>query len=117
MEADSQELTKANVLFPQDGTCSLHLHSVTSAQVSAPVFSSKAAPGVVMGVGSVGSYLLPWEACDTYLSEDGGLTWKFALEHPHKYEFGDMGGLIVAVRDDNVPVGYFQYSADRGQSW
>ena len=24
------------------------------------------------------------------------------MEHPHKYEFGDMGGLIVAIRDDGV---------------
>ncbi|KAG0309339.1 vacuolar protein sorting/targeting protein PEP1 [Dissophora globulifera] len=100
-----------------DGTCSLHLHSVTSSKVAPPIFSSKAAPGVVMGVGNVGSYLLPWEECDTYLSEDGGLTWKAALEHPHKYEFGDMGGLIVAIRDDGVAVNFFQYSADRGQSW
>ncbi|KAF9163085.1 vacuolar protein sorting/targeting protein PEP1 [Mortierella sp. AD010] len=100
-----------------DGSCSLHLHSVTSGRVAPPVFSSKAAPGVVMGVGNVGPYLLPWEECDTYLSEDGGITWKAVLEHPHKYEFGDMGGLIVAVRDDNVPVTFFQYSADRGQTW
>ncbi|KAF9995273.1 vacuolar protein sorting/targeting protein PEP1 [Modicella reniformis] len=76
--------------------------------------SSKAAPGVVMGVGNVGPYLLPWGECDTYLSEDGGITWKVALGHPHKYEFGDQGGLIVAVRDDNVPITLFQYSIDRG---
>ncbi|KAF9114475.1 vacuolar protein sorting/targeting protein PEP1 [Mortierella sp. AM989] len=100
-----------------DGSCNLHLHSVTSAKVAPPIFSSKAAPGVVMGVGNVGSYLLPWEECDTYLSEDGGITWKAALEHPHKYEFGDMGSLIVAIRDDNVAVTFFQYSADRGQTW
>ncbi|KAG0243406.1 vacuolar protein sorting/targeting protein PEP1 [Mortierella sp. GBA43] len=100
-----------------DGSCSLHLHSVTSAMVAPPVFSSKAAPGVVMGVGNVGPYLLPWEECDTFLSEDGGITWKAVLQHPHKYEFGDQGGLIVAVRDDNVPVTFFQYSADRGQTW
>ncbi|KAF9211069.1 vacuolar protein sorting/targeting protein PEP1 [Podila verticillata] len=100
-----------------EGTCSLHLHSVTSAKVSPPVFSSKAAPGVVMGIGNVGPYLLPREDCDTYLSEDGGLTWKAVLEHPHKYEFGDMGGIVVAVRDDGNPVSYLQYTADRGQTW
>ncbi|KAF9903168.1 vacuolar protein sorting/targeting protein PEP1 [Linnemannia zychae] len=100
-----------------DGSCSLHLHSVTTAKVAPPVFSSKAAPGVIMGVGNVGPYLLPWYECDTYLSEDGGLTWKAVLEHPHKYEFGDMGGLIVAVRDDDTAVSHFSYSADRGQTW
>ncbi|KAG0328331.1 vacuolar protein sorting/targeting protein PEP1, partial [Podila humilis] len=100
-----------------DGSCSLHLHSVTSAKVSPPVFSSKAAPGVVMGIGNVGPYLLPREDCDTYLSEDGGLTWKAVLQNPHKYEFGDMGGIIVAVRDDGYAVSHVQFSADRGQSW
>ncbi|KAF8985678.1 vacuolar protein sorting/targeting protein PEP1 [Entomortierella lignicola] len=100
-----------------EGSCSLHLHSVTSAKLTPPIFSSKAAPGVVMGVGNVGPYLLPWDQCDTYLSEDGGITWKAVLEHPHKYEFGDMGGLIVAVRDDDFEVTFFQYSADRGKTW
>ncbi|KAF9904604.1 vacuolar protein sorting/targeting protein PEP1 [Lobosporangium transversale] len=115
---DTRADGRRNACTPNtDGSCSLHLHSVTSARVAPPVYSSKAAPGVVMGVGNVGSYLLPWEECDTYLSEDGGLTWKAVLEHPHKYEFGDQGGLIVAVRDDNVPVNFFQYSADRGKTW
>lgn len=70
-----------------------------------------------MGIGNVGPYLLPREDCDTYLSEDGGLSWKAVLEHPHKYEFGDMGGIVVAVRDDGNPVSYLQYTADRGQTW
>ena len=70
-----------------------------------------------MGVGNVGPYLLPWEDCDTYLSEDGGITWKAALERPHRYEFGDMGGLIVAVEDDGMAGSFFQYSADRGETW
>ncbi|KAF9188563.1 vacuolar protein sorting/targeting protein PEP1 [Haplosporangium sp. Z 767] len=99
-----------------DGSCSLHLHSVTSAKVTPPIFSSKAAPGVVMGVGNVGPYLLPWAECDTYLSEDGGITWRPALERPHKYEFGDMGGLIVAVRDDGVAVSFFQHKYDLGDN-
>ncbi|KAG0226451.1 vacuolar protein sorting/targeting protein PEP1 [Actinomortierella wolfii] len=101
----------------KDGSCSLHLHSVTSAKVAPPIFSSKAAPGIVMGVGNVGPYLLPWDRCDTFLSEDGGITWKAVLKHPHKYEFGDMGGLIVAVRDDTTATADFKYSADRGRTW
>ncbi|KAI1311572.1 vacuolar protein sorting/targeting protein PEP1 [Mortierella claussenii] len=118
MPPDTRANGRQNSCAPNtDGSCSLHLHSVTSAKVSPPVFSSKAAPGVIMGVGNVGPYLLPWEECDTYLSEDGGLTWRAVLEHPHKYEFGDMGGLIVAIRDDNVAVNFFQYSADRGKTW
>ncbi|KAK3827592.1 MAG: hypothetical protein J3Q66DRAFT_393923 [Benniella sp.] len=71
-----------------DGSCNLHPHSVTSAMAAPPVFSSKAAPGVIMGVGNVGSFLLPWKECDTYLSEDGGLTWKAVLEHPHNADRG-----------------------------
>ncbi|KAK3827650.1 MAG: hypothetical protein J3Q66DRAFT_276325, partial [Benniella sp.] len=79
-----------------DGSCSLHLHSVTSAMAAPPVFSSKSAPGVIMGVGNVGPFLLPWKERGTYLSENCGLTWKAVLEHPHKHEFDYQGGLIVA---------------------
>ncbi|KAG0252396.1 vacuolar protein sorting/targeting protein PEP1 [Actinomortierella ambigua] len=101
----------------KDGSCSLHLHSVTSAKVAPPIFSSKAAPGIVMGVGNVGPHLLPWDRCDTYISEDGGITWKATLKHPHKYEFGDMGGIIVAVRDDGTATADVRYSSDRGRTW
>ncbi|KAF9402884.1 vacuolar protein sorting/targeting protein PEP1, partial [Podila epigama] len=65
-----------------------------------------------MGIGNVGPHLLPREDCDTYLSEDGGITWKAVLEHPHKYEFGDMGGIIVAIRDDGYAVSHFLTRGD-----
>ncbi|KAK3827655.1 MAG: hypothetical protein J3Q66DRAFT_408686 [Benniella sp.] len=39
--------------------------------------------------------------------DDGGISWKTAPEHPYKYVFDDQGALIVATRDDNVPVTFF----------
>ncbi|KAK9765410.1 vacuolar protein sorting/targeting protein PEP1 [Basidiobolus ranarum] len=96
--------------------CNLHLHSVTRPHNFGRVFSSSGAPGIVMGVGSVGSSLLPYDQCDTFLSADGGLTWKAVKSGAHKYEFGDMGGLLVIV-DDEYPTDHVLYSYDRGRNW
>ncbi|CAG8491270.1 16400_t:CDS:10 [Acaulospora colombiana] len=100
----------------ESGDCSLHLHSITTASNYGFIYSSSAAPGFLMGVGNVGSYLFPYEQCDTFLSTDGGLTWKVARLGPHKYEFGDMGSLIVAV-DDKTPTDKIWYSSDYGENW
>ena len=98
------------------GNCALHLHSVTSPHNFGRVFSSRGAPGVLLGVGSVGSFLLPYEDCDTFVSYDGGLTWQFATEGAHKYEIGDMGSLLVIVDDEN-PTSEIKYSSDHGKTW
>ena len=63
------------------------------------IFSSPA-PGLVMGVGSIGPYLRPYEECDMFLSVDAGLTWKMVGMDAHKYEFGNQGSILVAVNDD-----------------
>ncbi|KAF9234394.1 hypothetical protein BU15DRAFT_52686 [Melanogaster broomeanus] len=58
---------------PSDATdCSLHLHSVTDPHNFGRIFSSPA-PGLVMGVGSIGKQLAVYEECDTFLSTDAGL--------------------------------------------
>jgi hypothetical protein len=69
-----------------------------------------------MGVGHFGEYLLPYDECDTFLSRDGGLTWKMVAEGAHKYEFGDMGNLIVIV-DDEKAVDHLRWSKDQGATW
>ncbi|CAG8491123.1 2595_t:CDS:10, partial [Paraglomus occultum] len=98
------------------GKCALHLHSVTSPHNFGRVFSSPGAPGVLLGVGSVGSFLLPYEDCDTFVSYDGGLSWQFVAEGAHKYEIGDMGSLLVIVDDEN-PTSEIKYSSDHGKTW
>ncbi|KAI3629041.1 hypothetical protein CBS9595_000113 [Malassezia furfur] len=95
--------------------CSLHLHALVRPHNAGRVFSS-AAPGLVMGVGSVGAALRPYADCDTFLSTDAGATWRMVARHPHKYEFGDQGGVLVLVPDTGTTE-VLRYSFDYGASW
>lgn len=97
------------------GDCSLHLHSVTDPHNFGPIFSSTA-PGLVMGIGSIGKQLSPYEECDTFLSTDAGLTWRMVRRQAHMYEFGDSGSVIVAV-DDEEMTDIVNYSTDFGLTW
>lgn len=95
--------------------CSLHLHSVTNPHNFGLVFSSPA-PGLVIGVGSVGSYLKPYEDCDTFLSTDAGLHWSMISREAMKYEFGDQGSILVMVNDEDG-VDEVRYSTNVGRTW
>ncbi|SCZ93735.1 BZ3500_MvSof-1268-A1-R1_Chr6-3g08852 [Microbotryum saponariae] len=96
-------------------TCSLHLHSVTQPHNYGRVFSSTA-PGLVMGVGSIGARLLPYDECDTFLSTDAGLTWRMVDDGANKYEFGDQGSIIIMVEDEEA-TDSLKYSFDFGRTW
>ncbi|KAF8825213.1 hypothetical protein HHX47_DHR7000487 [Lentinula edodes] len=100
---------------PGDDDCGLHLWSVTAPHNFGRIFSSPA-PGIVMGVGSIGKTLLPYEDCDTFLSTDAGLTWKMITKDAHKYEFGDSGSVIIAINDEDG-VDNILYSLDMGVTW
>ncbi|KAF5860500.1 vacuolar protein sorting/targeting protein PEP1 [Aspergillus alliaceus] len=93
----------------------LHLHSVTTLANIGRVFSSPA-PGLVMGVGNTGNHLKDYAECSLYISDDAGVTWRRALKHPHKYEFGDQGAVVLAVRDE-AKVDRINYSLDHGKEW
>lgn len=95
--------------------CALHLHSVTQPHNFGKVFSSTA-PGLVMGVGSVARFLKPYEECDTFFSSDAGLTWRMVAEGARKYEFGDLGAILVMV-DDEEPTDEIWYSMNFGKDW
>ena len=95
--------------------CTLHFHSVTSPHNFGRVFSSPA-PGFVMGVGSVGETLSEYVNSDTYLSTDAGLSWNMVSKDAHKYEFGDLGSILVIVDDEEV-TNNVQYSLDSGKTW
>ncbi len=92
----------------------LHIHSVTAAANSGRIFSSLA-PGLMMGVGNTGKHLKDYDNGDTYVSEDAGVTWKKALDGPHKYEFGDSGSILVAIPDEIT--NKLKYSLNRGRDW
>ncbi|TCD61550.1 vacuolar protein sorting/targeting protein PEP1 [Steccherinum ochraceum] len=96
-------------------TCDLHLHSVTLPHNFGRVFSSPA-PGFVMGVGSIGDHLRPYEDCDTFLSTDNGVTWQMVRRDAHKYEFGDSGSVLVMVNDEDS-TDTVVYSTDLGKTW
>ena len=100
---------------PADDDCALHLHSVTLPHNFGRVFSSPA-PGLVMGVGSIGNYLKPYEECDTFFSNDAGATWQMIRQDAHKYEFGDSGSIMVVINDEE-PTDEVRYSTDLGQTW
>lgn len=95
----------------------LHLHSVTELDNVGRVFSSPA-PGLVMGNGNSGKSLGKFVDADLYVSDDAGVSWTKALDGPHKFEFGDSGSVLVAVRDSaKEDVKEFSYSLDHGQKW
>ncbi|EPQ27080.1 uncharacterized protein PFL1_05364 [Pseudozyma flocculosa PF-1] len=107
---------KRTACDPNDAErCSLHLYSVTSLHNTGRVFSSTA-PGFVMGVGSVGRRLLPYEECDTFLSTDAGRTWRMVSFDAHKYEFGDQGSVLVIVDDEDI-TDHVSYSFNHGKDW
>jgi hypothetical protein len=93
----------------------LHLHSVTYLTNSGRVFSSPA-PGLVMGIGNTGSHLKDYDQGNLYVSDDAGVTWRLGLKGPHKYEFGDSGSILVAVKDSG-PVDEVRYSLNHGKDW
>jgi hypothetical protein len=95
----------------------LHLHSVTNLDNTGKVFSSPA-PGVVMGIGNIGDSLDDFGKGHLYVSDNAGISWKKALDGPHKYEFGDQGSILVAIKDsDKAEIGEFSYSLDHGDNW
>ncbi|KAF8894237.1 vacuolar protein sorting/targeting protein 10 [Gymnopilus junonius] len=101
---------------PSDSnTCALHLHSVTTPHNFGRIFSSPA-PGFVMGVGSIGETLESYEDCDTFLSIDAGVSWTMVRRGAHKYEFGDLGSVLVVVDDEQV-TDVVRYSLDLGKTW
>lgn len=84
---------------------------------SASIMSSKSAPGIIMATGVMGKSLkgIP----GVYMSRDAGLTWKRILKDYYFFNYGDHGGVLVAVK-------YFKsrgetrrilYSTNEGIDW
>ena len=117
LKPPSEDVDKKKIACdPSDSDkCSLHFHSVTTPHNFGRVFSSPA-PGFVMGVSSTGENLWSYEESDTFLSTDGGLNWRMVHKGAHKYEFGDLGSILVIV-DDEDHTDTIRYSLDLGSSW
>ncbi|TPX07022.1 uncharacterized protein E0L32_011090 [Thyridium curvatum] len=97
----------------------VHLHSVTDLSNVGRVFSSPA-PGLVMGIGNTGEYLKSYEDGNLYISDNAGVTWIEGPKGPHKYEFGDQGSILLAVKDTGTKgegIGEITYSLNHGKDW
>lgn len=96
--------------------CSLNLHGFTERPDFRDTYSSASAVGVLIGAGNVGETLDTYENAATFLSTDGGLTWKEVRKGVYQWEYGDQGTILVlvsAVKETDEIV----YSTDEGNSW
>ena len=102
-----------NEPYTSCSTCSLHLHTQESENFP-QVYSSKTAPGLLLGVGNVGRHLKYKNSqLATFVSLDGGVSWKEMLKGVHIYEIGDQGGLIV-LAPYGIPTSMVIVSHDYG---
>jgi photosystem II stability/assembly factor-like uncharacterized protein len=95
---------------------SLHLHGYTERKDPRDTFSSPTAVGLMVGVGNVGEYLGLYNEGNTFLTQDGGITWKQIQKGAYLWEYGDQGSLIVLV-ERNTPTSKVLYSTDEGNTW
>lgn len=96
--------------------CALHLHGYTERRDPRDTFYSGSAIGMMIGVGNVGEYLSSADDADTFLSRDGGITWKNVKKGRYMFEYGDSGSLVVLVRELQ-PTKVIHYSLDEGATW
>jgi hypothetical protein len=100
--------------------CSLHLHGYTERKDPRDTFSSPSAVGLMLGTGNVGEFLQPKKDADTFLTDDGGVTWRFVAPGTWMWEFGDQGSIIVLVKDSDIDSEHTDeilYSLDEGKTW
>ncbi|KAL1893465.1 vacuolar protein sorting/targeting protein PEP1 [Ceratocystis pirilliformis] len=98
--------------------CALHLHHYTERADKRRGFSVPTAPGILFGIGNVGSYLEGLDKADTYMSSDGGISWRQVRKGIWTYEFGDQGSLLVLIQmDDKIKTNTLLYSNDEGATW
>lgn len=113
MDADGE---KYECIGKDIQSCSLHLHGYTERKDPRDTYSSPSAVGLMMGVGNVGEFLGRYKDGDTFVSRDGGITWRCAQKGQYMWEYGDQGSIIVIV-EENTPTDHILYSRDEGMTW
>lgn len=96
--------------------CSLNLHGYTERTDFRNTFGSSSATGILIGVGNVGETLGTYEGASTFMTRDGGITWKEIAKGVHLWEYGDRGTILVLVKSAE-PTSSILYSLDDGTSW
>lgn len=96
--------------------CTLNLHHFTERADARHTFASGSAVGLMMGVGNVGVSLTSFSKGNTFLTTDGGVTWKEVRKGQYFWEYGDQGSIIVIV-DRARATDTVIYTLDEGASW
>ncbi|CAH2352830.1 vacuolar protein sorting/targeting protein 10 [[Candida] railenensis] len=96
--------------------CSLNLHGYTERADYRDTFSSASATGLIIGVGNVGEFLESYSSAATFISKDGGITWKEISSGVHMWEYGDRGTILVLIKSKE-PTQNILYSLDEGDTW
>ncbi|KAI5303324.1 vacuolar protein sorting/targeting protein PEP1, partial [Ascosphaera atra] len=100
--------------FPEK--CALHLHAYTEDKDFRDTYSSPSAIGLLIGLGNVGEYLGLRSEANTFLSRDGGITWREIRKGTYAWEFGDQGSIIALVPEGKATKTML-YSLDEGETW
>jgi len=96
--------------------CSLNIQGYTERKDKSHTYYSASAIGLMIGTGNVGEYLTSLDEADTFMTADGGITWKSVKKGEYMWEFGDQGSIVVIVKDDEL-TNVVYYSLDEGDSW
>lgn len=100
----------------QSTACALHIHGYTERRDVKATYSSPSAVGLMLAVGNVGQELAAYEDSDIFLTRDGGFSWEEIHKDAHLWEYGDSGGIIVIVNDEE-PTDHVLYTVDQGLTW
>lgn len=98
--------------------CSLNLVGINMLDGSGRVTTGPTA-NIVMGIGNAGRPQRNFDKMSTFISRDGGMTWKKAIDAACAFAYGDQGNVILAVPIANRGSGSksYYYSLDQGNSW
>ncbi|KAL4748783.1 hypothetical protein BDW72DRAFT_179496 [Aspergillus terricola var. indicus] len=115
-DADGEKFSCSVVEGKGTENCALHLHGYTERADPRDTFSSGSAIGLMMGLGNVGDRLTSKDEADTFLTMDGGITWKPVKKGRYMWEYGDSGSVIVIV-SEQMSTKVLHYSTDEGATW
>jgi len=71
---------------------------------------------MMVGIGNVGKSLAKYADSDTFLTRDAGKTWVEIHKDAHLYEFGDYGGILLLVNDEQA-TNFLEFSIDQGNTF
>lgn len=96
--------------------CSLQLHAYTERDDPRNTYSSTSAIGLMMAVGNVWEHLEPKAEGETFISSDGGISWRAVRKGSYMWEYGNQGSIIVIV-EENKATRQVQFTRDEGHTW